>query len=370
MQTAITIGPWEVARYDGANPDNTQPVTDNLDWLPASVPGVVQYDLTAAGKLENPYASTKAAFAAAWVAGSDWLYRAEFDLPDACGQAETVLLRLNGVDTHGEVWLGGVFLGATANAYRAYGFTVDKELLAARGNVLLVRVKSHRRMIAGRREDMERLGVGGETEGLFGKAMLRRYQRSFYAGSSLLNLGTGVLGIGINRPVELVLYPGAYLSDLTFRTDSVADDTARGTLTVRVENGTDDAQIRLSIADPHGNIAAEAAIPAKNGETEIPVVIRSPLLWWPAGYGKPELYELRACIEQRGGPVFAESRRIGLRTVELVEREDSGRKTFRLRINGRDILIHGQNHIPWTISGFTAKRRNTTACSGCLKISM
>ncbi|MDR2751267.1 MAG: hypothetical protein LBC41_11455, partial [Clostridiales bacterium] len=40
----------------------------------ASVPGAVQYDLLAAGVIENPYASTKAALAAEWVARTDWAY--------------------------------------------------------------------------------------------------------------------------------------------------------------------------------------------------------------------------------------------------------------------------------------------------------
>jgi len=68
----LTSG-WEVSKYPADIPDHYIPDSSGLDFIPAVVPGAVQYDLISAGKLENPYRSTKAAFDSSWVAKSDWL---------------------------------------------------------------------------------------------------------------------------------------------------------------------------------------------------------------------------------------------------------------------------------------------------------
>ena len=86
-------------------------------------------------------------------------------------------------------------------------------------------------MVEDKLEAAECLTCGKETEGLLGKALIRRYQRSFYTNSSLLNVGTGVLGIGINRPVELYGYPGKYLTDVAYTTRAIGD-CAEGSICV------------------------------------------------------------------------------------------------------------------------------------------
>ena len=60
---------WQVSQIEDNQADGSVP--DRLvhgAWLTAQVPGAVQYDLIQAGRLENPYSSTKNAYAAAWVA--------------------------------------------------------------------------------------------------------------------------------------------------------------------------------------------------------------------------------------------------------------------------------------------------------------
>jgi beta-mannosidase len=340
-----TIDNWQAAQYDCALPDRQVPQETGA-WFPAMVPGAVQYDLTALGKLENPYASSKAAFAAAWVAKSDWLYRAEFDTPSAAAQMETIFLRLKGVDTYSEVWLNGVLLGETANAMRIYEFPVNHETLRHRGkNKLLIRVKSHHRMIEGKIDETEkRLRNGRSPEGLLGKSLIRRYQRSFFAGSSLLNLGTGVLGIGVNRPVQLVMYPGAYLSDLCFRTERVSADKAFCTVLFTAERAGTGTVLRLILTDADGATAAEAETRADAGSASFTVA--DPKLWHPKGYGEPYLYALKAELVQNGAVVYECTRQIGVRTVTLAKQDSSGRKTFYFKVNEKKIVVHGQNHIP------------------------
>jgi beta-mannosidase len=354
----MIIRDWQAALYDKNLPDHQVPA-ENGDWFTAKVPGAIQYDLMARGTIENLYAGTKAAFDCAWVAQSDWLYRGVFDTPAEAAStgssAKTIILRVKGIDTFSEAWLNGTLLGDTFNAMRVWDFPVKPGLLVPAGkNILLVRVKAHDRMVADKIDEAKKhLKNGGEIEGTLGKSLIRRYQRSFFnGGSSLLNLGTGVLGIGINRNVELLTYPGAYLSDLFYRTEKIEFDGSNkaiksmGKLVFTVEKAGS-AVIRITVSDAEGRTVASAEKAVNGGEQEIPLAIENPRLWWPAGYGEPYLYRLKATLIRNDGTVDEETeRRIGIRTVELVKREPDGKHTFYFKVNNRKIIIHGENHIP------------------------
>ncbi|GHV90470.1 beta-mannosidase [Spirochaetia bacterium] len=364
MQQIFKVTAWQALQYDTGKPDHADPAksldpgspADKGGWFSAKVPGAIQYDLMARGKIENLYASTRAALDCAWVAKSDWLYKGEFDTPAEAVNAGTIILRMKGIDTFSEVWLNGTLLGDTANAMRVYDFPVKNGLLAADGkNTILVRVKSHERMVADKLDETEKhLHNGREIEGTAGKSLIRRYQRSFFnGGSSLLNLGTGVLGIGINRDVELLVYPAAYLSDLFYRTEKIEADAANtpcarssGKVIFTAENVDSNTIVKITVTDADGQSVAVIGKAAVKGEQEIPLSIEKPNLWWPAGYGKPYLYDLKAEVIQNGKIVQELNQKIGVRTVELVRKDPSGKDTFYFKVNGRKVLIHGENHIP------------------------
>ncbi|MDR2750145.1 MAG: hypothetical protein LBC41_05755, partial [Clostridiales bacterium] len=303
-----------------------------------SVPGAVQYDLLAAGVIENPYASTKAALAAEWVARTDWAYKAEFGVSSEDLSKKHKILRFEGIDTFSEIWLNGELLGETANAYRAYEYYLSDGALKESGNILEVKVKSHDSMIADKAEAAKAMKVGDKAEGLFGKSHLRRYQRSFYSGSSLLNLGTGVLGIGIYRPVQLVFHKGAHVKDFSFKTLELGDGYALCSLSVEVE-GRDGAILHASLSDSEGIIADFEL------DTYHEFRIKNPKLWWPAGWGTQHLYELTLALKENGKAISQEKSEVGIRTVRLVEKQD-GRNTFQFHVNNKPIVIQGENHIP------------------------
>src|SRR5579875_415441 len=139
-------GSWTVAQCP--NGVTELPRMDSLDWLPATVPSTVHYDLVRAGKLENPYASSAAAEAAAWVCASDWIFRKTFGIERRVLDAGLLALEFDGVDTFSDVWLNGHLLGRTANAYRSYRFPLQPGVIRAGRNELVVHVRAHRDMIA------------------------------------------------------------------------------------------------------------------------------------------------------------------------------------------------------------------------------
>ena len=344
----VTPSDWKVEWCDRGLPQGVLPA-ESEDPVPASVPGAVQYDLIAAGRLKNPYACTQNALDAAWVAKNDWICRAVLDL-SGFPQKELVTtepeLCFEGVDTFSEIWVNGVLIGKTENAYRVYRFPVPEGVLIRGRNVLCVRLFNHDGAIADKRAAAERLHRDGLTEGLLGKALIRRYQRSFYASSSLLNLGTGVLGIGINRPVYLKLYRDAAIEEIVFRTTDLTENGACAELLATVRGNAEGCRFSAELRDRSGRTVFRKAWPAQR-EEGCAVIVPKARLWWPNGYGEPYLYELRVKLLAGDGTVLDERKtQAGFRTVELIRRGARGEKTFFFRVNGKEIFVRGENNVP------------------------
>lgn len=102
------------------------------------------------------------------------------------------------------------------------------------------------------------------------------------------------------------------------------------------------AEIEGSAQEVAFALAGVAAVaPVVQGRAVAVLEIAEPALWWPAGQGAQVLHRL---VVRLGDQV--ESRRIGLRQVELVTEKDTAGLGFRFRVNGRDIFARGANWIP------------------------
>ena len=116
------------------------PIPPPLPPLPstinATVPGDVITDLQRAGILGDPYYNTNWAeprFVEAWNSGT-WRYSKKFKTPPAAvhdigSGGGGVLLVLDGIRMGSMIFVNGVLLGNTSNAYRRYTFTLDSSAL-------------------------------------------------------------------------------------------------------------------------------------------------------------------------------------------------------------------------------------------------
>ena len=92
---------------------------DDIEWLPAQVPGSVHTDLMASRVIPDPFVGDNE-LRVQWVAENDWEYRKIFDPEAELLDAEAQFLVCEGLDTLAGVTLNGQPLGKAENMFRQY----------------------------------------------------------------------------------------------------------------------------------------------------------------------------------------------------------------------------------------------------------
>ncbi len=105
-------------------------------------------------------------------------------------------------------------------------------------------------------------------------------------------------------------------------------------------------QIIAHVSGGTGEVAATiagqtATAPCIGNMCTLSLRIPDAQLWWPAGQGDQHLYDLEVTFAKAKA-----TRRVGLRSAELVTEEDAAGLGFKFRINGRDVFAKGANWIP------------------------
>ena len=303
--------------------------------IPATVPGDVHMDLMREGMLPELYEGMNLDHAW-WVEHKDWWYRREFPTPADVGDRRALLV-FHGLDTFATVWLNGQLIGQAENMFIRHEFDVSAALRQdGQPNELAVRLAATR---YGIRVDPNHGPLTWNPERFF----CRKAQMSFG-----WDIAPRLVTAGIWRPVELVLVDSGRITNVSVRVASLQGGDVKAQVLADVDwRGADGQEVSLS-GQVHGVAwTAHAAMKPGINTLSAEVVIHEAPLWWPIGYGKPNLVKVEAAMESQGRLLDRWSGSAGLRTIELIRQpQPSGAESFFFRCNGRDIFITGLNWTP------------------------
>lgn len=309
--------------------------------LPATVPGCVHTDLLAAHQIPDPFFRDNE-LDVLWVGETDWTYRRSFTVSSSFVARERIMLRCLGLDTIATVLVNGTVVGQADNMFREWRFDL-KPVLRAGENTIEVAFRSPmsyvREKAAGAR-DLPAWGVGHHK--LDGGGWIRKEPCNFG-----WDWGPMLATCGIWRDIEIVGYDTARLEDVHILQDHTPADGVA--LAVRVAAETlDNEPLKAEVTVMFcGQVVARGIAPMADGQGEVELRVEDAHLWWPHGMGAQPLYHVRVELLDRDAEILDSlTKRIGLRTLELVRQPDQWGESFHFAANGVPFFAKGANWIP------------------------
>jgi len=339
---------WRFRLAQGAEAD----AHANLkDWQPAHVPGAVQTDLLALGRIEDPFWRDNEA-GLQWIGLANWDYRLDFDVDAATLARGHVDLVFDGLDTFAEVNLNGKKLVAADNMFRQWRLPV-KDTLHKGSNTLEVHFQSPiSRLLPWLMK--QPYSLPGEFDSAFGDEPKGKQTSNYVRKANYQygwDWGPRYVTAGIWRPVRLETWDTLRLADFHVAQQHVDADNAQ--LDAQFDVRSDKAgpvMLKVDWKAPDGSHGhEERTVTLAKGENHValPVAIAHPQRWWPVGYGEPNLYTFHAEVASDGATLASTDRETGLRSVELRREKDQWGRGFAFVINGVPIFAKGANLIPF-----------------------
>jgi hypothetical protein len=310
------------------------------DWMIATVPGTILTSYLNDGAIPNPdfgdnqYAISDSFFCA------DFWYRDEFNVPAEQRPGEHTWLNFDGINWKAEVFLNGRHVGQIDGGFMRARFDVSS--LIHRGGVNALAVRIIRVANPGSTKDKAAPTVNGGALG--------RDNPTYHASagwdwiSTIRGRDTGIwsdVAITTTGPVKIedplvtttLPLPDITHADITMHATLRNHDRKPVTGTLQARFGT------VIVETPVTIDAASTKTVEFSPATQASLRLVNPKLWWPVGYGDPNLYPVSFSFVINGAVSDQTSFNVGVR--QFTYSEDGG--VLKIWINGRRLIARGGN---------------------------
>lgn len=353
-------GEWQLAygREDQSrvkHPD--QLAAAGMASVPAQTPGNVELDLVRAGVIEEPFYADNIRRLRPYEF-YEWWYTREFELPATAAGTRWQLVGA-GLDTLATIWVNGVEVGRSANMLIEHRFEVTAQLRPGETNRIAIRLGSA--VNYARRFHYDAVAVGPEHR----NEMLFVRKAAHMGGWDIM---PRAISAGIWRSIWLESVPATAFEQIYYWTEEV---TAQGaTLGVAFQFRTDTPLLdgfTVRFRGVCGSHTFEYEWPAEFVADECRIRVPGAQLWWPQGYGAPNLYTVTAQVCHQGRVVAERVDRVGIRQLTLRRTETAGaawapvstgsgaaridmppdpESHFVFYVNYQPVMIKGANWVP------------------------
>ncbi len=311
---------WSVMPAPNVNADGpiiSQVGFNSRDWMSATVPGTVLTTMVDRGIYPDPdYGLNNLAIPES-LNKQDYWYRVEFHAPAAV-QGRCLTLTLEGINYQAAVWMNGRSLGSIKGAFIRGTFDVTNILRPDRQNVLAVRVSPPPH--PGIPQEQSIKGGPGENGGIMcldGPTFVATEGWDWIP--AVRDRDTGIW-----QPVTLTATGIVKIGDPQVVTALPLPDTTRADVTINVPlNNVSNSPVTGTLKASFGEIVVTKQVTLTAGENAVTLappefaqlIVQHPRLWWPNGYGKPELYQLQLTFLEGNTASDTKELRFGIREI-------------------------------------------------------
>jgi hypothetical protein len=335
-------GGWRVERDSRVHADGetiSRPGFSERDWIIATVPGTVLASYYNAGAVPDPnYGDNQLMISDSFFYADFW-YRDEFIAPAEAGTAgRHAWLNFDGINWKADVYLNGEKLGRIEGAFQRARFDVTGRMHAGQNNAIAVCIEKNATPGTAHEKTAE---IPDKNGGALGAD-----NPTFHASVGWDWMPT-IRGrnTGIWNKVYLSVSGPVTVQDPYVETKLSLPDVTRAEVTVEATLHNHEARpVTGMLRGRFGEIAFEQLVnlePSAEKTVKQALELRNPRLWWPSGYGEPNLYavtlQFEAATRTRSSDIL--SFQAGVR--QFTYSEDGGR--LRLWINGKRFVARGGN---------------------------
>ena len=317
------------------------PGYDHSTWLAATVPGTILTSFFNAGAIPDPNFDQNQIYLSDSYFCADFWYRTEFT-PAPVAKASRVWLNFGSVNWKAEVFLNGQRLGRIDGAFVRGRFDITHLLRPGVPNALAVCVRKTHTPGSTKQKTLESVGINGGALG--------RDNPTYHASigwdwiPTIRGRNTGIIGpVTLETTGEVTLenpyvwsklpLPDTSTAEVHLEIDVVNHSPHRFNGDLHVQFG--DLRLQRSVV-LNGNARATIPFtPASHPELKL----ASPRLWWPVGYGEPNLYDVAFRVQSEAATLDRKSFQAGIRQMTFSEEGSA----LRLWINGRRFVARGGN---------------------------
>jgi hypothetical protein len=287
------------------------------DWMSATVPGTVLTTMVDRGVYPDPDYGLNNLAIPENLNKQDYWYRVEFHAPTAI-QGRRLTLTFEGINYQAAVWLNGRSLGSIKGAFIRGSFEVTDILKPDRQNVLAVRVSPPPH--PGIPQEQSIKGGPGENGGILcldGPTFVATEGWDWIP--AVRDRDTGIW-----QPVTLTATGTVKIGDPQVVASLPLPDTTRADVVLNVPlKNLSNSPVTGTLKATFGEIAVTKRVTLAVGENAVTLApaefpqltVQHPRLWWPNGYGKPELYKLHVTFSEGDVESDKKELRFGIRAI-------------------------------------------------------
>jgi beta-mannosidase len=336
---------WQFRQITSPSPDA------EAGWLSAAVPGDVHLDLLANKKIEDPFYRDNES-KLQWIENASWEYRDTFDVVPALLARTNVDLVFDGLDSAAQVYLNGKQVLNTDDSFRTWRVPA-KALLHAGSNLLRIVFPSPNtsaHLVAAMDPWQPRTGTAEKT-------YIRKpaYEYGW-------DWGPRFVTSGIWKPVRIESWDKVRIADFAIRQRDISKTVAHIDAEIEIDAanpGPAGIGVQYSDGPKRASYSKQVTVHAGRNLIDVPIEIRNPRLWYPAGYGDQPLYEFTAWVSTGAGvqseavkgpgSMQADQRKVkaGLRSIVLDRHLDQWGRSFQFLVNGIPVFGKGADVIPF-----------------------
>ncbi|MBR4217769.1 MAG: glycoside hydrolase family 2 [Bacteroidales bacterium] len=325
-----------------ATPDELK--ASGWESITATVPGNVELDLVAAGKIDYDIEQGSNVYKLREYEVYQWWYSRTFETPKL-GEHERALLVFDGIDCIAKIFVNNKLVAETDNMLISHTIDVTDVLNPSGSNTLDVRI------------DPVVLEARKYVNGSIGSRKFVRveYEHIRKAGHMYgWDILPRIVSAGLWRDVTLVVKKANQLDNIFWMTDKIDMEKKTADLLLDWQITTDyltvdSLYLEYEIMKEGKTVfSRKEAIYSFCGRQRM--TLENVDYWWPRGYGEPALYDTKVRLLDKDNKVLDEREAVlGVRTVQLKRSELTTKENpgyFYFLVNGEKIFVRGTNWVP------------------------